>query len=151
MTESRTANLERLGVVAAWILAAAFLVSFGRGVRWPFQGAAEPVAALPHRVALDPAAAPAGRVQVLNGTMTVGLARGATERLRAGGFDVVDVGNYRSEPLPDSSFVIDRTGDPAVARAVAQRLGIRTVKSEPDSTLFVDATVVLGQDWRSGN
>jgi hypothetical protein len=151
MKKPSTANLERLGLVAAWIVAGAFVVSFARGVRWPFPGAADPAPALPPRVAIDPGDAPAGRVQVLNGTERAGLARGATERLRASGFDVVAVGNYRPDPLPDSSFVIDRTGDPTIARAVAQRLGIRTVRSDPDSMLFVDATVVLGKDWRAGN
>jgi hypothetical protein len=148
MKARSAANLERLGLVAAWIIAGAFIVSFARGVRWPFRGAADPAPALPHRVAIDPASVDGGTVEVLNGTDRAGLARGVIERLRDGGFDVVAIGNYRAGPLPDSSFVIARTGDPAVARAVAERLGIRVVRSEPDSTLFVDATIVLGADWR---
>ena len=34
------------------------------------------------------------------------------------------------------------------ARAVADRLGIRYVRTEPDSTRYVDASVILGADWR---
>jgi hypothetical protein len=148
MKERSAANLERLGLVAAWIIAAAFVVSFARGVRWPFAGAADPGPTLPHHVAVDPGNEGSGRIEVLNGTNRAGLARSVTDRLRDAGFDVVNIGNYRSEPLPDSSFVLDRTGDPTIARTVADRLGIRVVRSEPDSTLFVDASVVLGADWR---
>lgn len=148
MKERSAANLERLGLVAAWIIAGAFIVSFARGARWPFHGAADPAPTLPHRLAIDPASVNGGTVEVLNGTNRAGLARSVIGRLRDDGFDVVAIGNYESTPLPDSSFIIDRTGDPTVARAVAERLGIRAVRSEPDSTLLVDATIVLGADWR---
>jgi hypothetical protein len=51
----------------------------------------------------------------------------------------------------DSSVVIDRVGDLDIARAVAARLGIRRVISEPDTTLLVEATVVVGVDWRAAS
>ena len=148
MKERNAANLERLGLVAAWIIAGAFIVSFARGVDWPFRGAADAAPALPQRVAIDPGNTGAGRIEVLNGTERAGLARAVTERLRDAGFDVVNIGNYGADPLPDSSVVLDRTGDPTIARAVADRLGIRYVRTEPDSTRYVDASVILGADWR---
>ena len=147
MKRLTVAGLERIGLVAAWMVAAAFLVSFVHGVRWPLGEADPPPAAQP-RAAVDPAAAPAGRVQVLNASRRSGMARMATDRLREAGFDVVEIGNLRLPEPADSSVVLDRTGDPAVARAVAQRLGIASVRTEPDSTLFVDATVVIGMDWQ---
>jgi hypothetical protein len=139
---------ERLGLVAATMIAAAFIVSFLYGIRLPFGGEPQVPAALPERSAPDPALKP-GRIQVLNGTLTTGIARAATEILRASGFDVVEFGNASLPGPADSSVVIDRTGDAALARAVAARLGIGRVVTEPDSSLLVDATVILGQDWVS--
>jgi len=95
-------------------------------------------------VADPPARSARMRVEVLNGTTRAGLARSATERLRDAGFDVVYFGNG---PRADSTVVLDRAGRPEVARAVAEALGIRRVRSEPDPGLYLDATVILGADW----
>jgi len=86
------------------------------------------------------------RVEVLNAAGRPGLARRGTERLRARGFDVVYFGNATGDRA-DSSVVIDRTGNLAAARAVADALGIRNVVSRPDSNLYLDVTVVLASDW----
>ena len=43
---------------------------------------------------------------------------------------------------------MDRVGRPELARAVAEVLGIRNVRSDPDSDLYVDVSVVLGSDWQ---
>src|SRR5690606_30255686 len=84
------------------------------------------------------------RVEVLNGTNRAGLARSATERLRDAGFDVVYFGNG---PRTDSTVVLDRTGRPEAARAVAEALGVQKVDSRPDPGLYLDATIILGADW----
>jgi hypothetical protein len=91
---------------------------------------------------------PAERVtiEVRNAGGVSGAARGATERLRSIGYDVVRFGNDDAFDL-DRSVVVDRVGDRAMAEAVAQALGIETVESWPDSTLFVDVTVRLGASW----
>lgn len=91
-------------------------------------------------------AAPTGaRVEVLNGAGRPGLARDATERLRAAGFDVVYFGNAReSQGL---SLVLDRGGRGDAARRAAAALGIRDVRTRPNATLYVDVTVILGKDW----
>ena len=85
-------------------------------------------------------------VDVRNAGGIHGMARVATDRLRGAGFDVVGMGNA---PRFDQehSVVIDRVGDMQTAAAVAEKLGIRRVISEPDSNLFVDVTVRLGADW----
>ena len=88
------------------------------------------------------------RVEVLNGAGLVGAAGSATDRLRDTGFDVVYFGNERSFDR-DSSVVLDRARDLAAARAVADALGIRNVRSEPDSNLYLDVSVLLGRDWDS--
>jgi hypothetical protein len=87
------------------------------------------------------------RVEVLNAGGRPNLARSATDALRGVGFDVVYFGNADSFGR-DSSVVLDRVGRTEHARAVADALGIRKVLSEPDSTLFVDVSVVLGTEWQ---
>ncbi len=91
---------------------------------------------------------PAGRVrvEVLNAGGAPGMARRATERLREKGFDVVYYGNARTFGR-DSSLVLDRVGDVRAARSVADALGIRRVRSLPDSNLYLDVSVLLGTDW----
>jgi hypothetical protein len=86
------------------------------------------------------------RVEVLNASGVAGLARRGTERLRSRGFDVVYYGNA-SGFSPDSSVVIDRAGNAAAADSVAGALRVRSVRVDPDSTLYLDVTVVLGKDW----
>jgi hypothetical protein len=93
--------------------------------------------------------APSGvriRVQVLNATATRGLAQRATEHLRDRGFDVVELGNNR-EKL-DSTLVLDRSNHPEWANRVAAALGRATVLSRPDSSRYVDVTVLVGSSWR---
>lgn len=137
---------EAAAAVAALLICGAFVVSFigglGRSASPPVTAhPSPPVFVVPERVA--------GRIEVLNAAGRSGLARAATERLRSGGFDVVYFGNAPAS-AGDSSRVLDRTGNTGVARAAARRLGITTVVTERDSALFVDATVVLGTDWRAG-
>ncbi|MBD0321654.1 MAG: LytR C-terminal domain-containing protein, partial [Gemmatimonadetes bacterium] len=88
------------------------------------------------------------RVQVLNASGRPGLAREATRVLRDRGFDVLEFGNGRGFS-PDSSMVLDRAGRLEVARQVADAVGIRHVAARPDSNLYLDATVVLGKDWKA--
>ena len=86
------------------------------------------------------------RVEVLNGGGHAGAAREATDQLRDLGFDVVFFGNAGSFDR-DSSVVLDRMGHIESARDVADALGIRNVRSEPDSNLYLDVSVVLGMEW----
>ena len=86
------------------------------------------------------------RVEVLNATRTRGLARRATRSLRDRGFDVVEVGS--TSQLSDSVVVLDRSGNPAWARLVADALGGARVESRPDSSRYLDVTVLLGAAWR---
>lgn len=87
------------------------------------------------------------RVEVLNGGGESGLARQATVLLRDRGLDVVYYGNAETFSS-DPSVVLDRVGRLDAARKVADALGIREVRSEPDSNLYVDLTVRLGPEWR---
>ena len=86
------------------------------------------------------------RAEVLNGGGHSGVAREATELLRDLGVDVVYYGN--AETFSEApSVVLDRVGRLGDARKVADALGIREIRSEPDSNLYVDLTVFLGPEW----
>ena len=85
------------------------------------------------------------RVQVLNATTKRGLARRATTFLRDRGFDVVEVGTAR-ESL-DSTLVLARSGNAEWAALVAGALGGARVESRPDSSRYLDVTVLVGGNW----
>jgi hypothetical protein len=134
-----------LVLAAALLLVGAFVISFARGLRWSVRTAdASPAGNT--AVTAAPYEERRGRVDVRNATATSGLAADVTDRLRAAGFDVVHYGN--ADTVPDSSAVIDRIGNPDIARAVADALGINRIRTAVDSTLYLDATVILGIDFQ---
>ena len=116
------------------------------------RGASEDADNRPTRTLFTPQErAPEGvriRVEILNATATPRLAQGATRLLRDRGFDVVATGNSPSRR--DSTIVLDRTNHPEWARLVASVLGRGTaVETRPDTSRYVDVTVLLGADWTS--
>ncbi len=86
------------------------------------------------------------RVEVLNATSVRGLARSATFHLRDLGFDVVGSGN--SAERHDSSVVIVRSGRMEWGELAAKALGGARVESRPDTSRYVDLTILLGTGWR---
>lgn len=100
------------------------------------------------RYAPADARAPEGtriKVEVLNGTRTKGLARRATLYLRGRGFDVVGAGTETEARA--NTVVYDRSSHPEWARLVGRALNAPVV-SKPDSSRYLDVTVILGADWR---
>ena len=94
------------------------------------------------------ASAPAGvriKVEVLNATLTKGLARRATTYLRDRGFDVVETGTYKKQL--DKTRVLDRSSHPEWAKLVAAAFA-GTVEEKPDGSRYLDVTVLVGADWR---
>ena len=109
----------------------------------PTPGVAETALAAP-----GDARAPAGvriKVEVQNATTVRGLARRATFFLRDRGFDVVGTATIREQR--DSTLVLDRSGHAAWAQLVGRAMNAR-VESRPDSSRFLDVTVLLGGNWR---
>lgn len=146
-------RIEAAALAVALLATVAFLVSAVLGVASGDDAAATPPATdipAPADTAGVPAP-PSGpesavRVEVLNGSGLPGRARDATERLRSQGYDVVYFGNASDGPWA-TSRVIDRVGHRERAEGVARALGIREVRTQVDSTLLLDATVVIGKDW----
>jgi len=87
------------------------------------------------------------KIEVLNASGERGLARRATSYLRDRGFDVVNMGN--GDQRLDSSVVIDRSGHPQWAAQAARALGGARIVSRPDSSRYLDLTILLGTSFRS--
>jgi hypothetical protein len=85
------------------------------------------------------------KVEVLNATSVRGLARKATFYLRDRGFDVVAIGTAREQR--QTTLVLDRSNHPAWAALAGKALNAK-VEARPDSSRYLDVTVLLGTDWR---
>ncbi len=142
--------------VAALVAVAVLVLGGGGWIGARVLRARQPVAAQVAGAAAGPdmttdslARAPAGvrvKVQVVNATKVRGLARRATQALRDRGYDVVEVGTTRQ--LRDSSLVLDRSGHAEWARRAARALGGARVEARPDSSHYLDLTVLVGRAWR---
>ena len=127
------------------MLAGGLLLAVGLGAWFVLRPAMQPTAAArPPRVY-----APKGvriKIEVVNATRTRGLARRATLFLRDAGFDVVRVTTDTAQR--DTTLILDRSGHPDWASRVAKSLGGARVESRPDSSRYLDVTVLLGTSWR---
>ncbi len=88
------------------------------------------------------------RVEVLNGAGDAGAAARITQVLRDAGFDVKTYGNAARFDY-ERSVVLDRSGRAGAVGAVAASLHGIEVQEQLDPELYLDATVILGDDWRS--
>ena len=97
-----------------------------------------------------PAVARHLQVEVLNGCGTPGLAKQITLFLRQKEVDVVSQGNYLNFNVR-KTMILDRTDNPERARQLADVLGVSTqqIQVKKDSNLQLDATLVLGADYKS--
>ena len=88
------------------------------------------------------------QLDILNGCGVSGAAAKVTVFLRRRGFDVVEVRNYKSFDIQET-LVIDRVGNLALARRVAQALDVkqRNIIQEINLDYFVDVSVVVGKDY----
>ena len=90
------------------------------------------------------------QVNVLNGCGVSGVGQRMTSVLRSVGYDVVEMGNYKTFDVKES-MVIDRSGNSDVANKIAAQLGIsdKNVLQQISSEYFVTASVVIGRDYKS--
>lgn len=90
------------------------------------------------------------QLEVLNGVGVRGLANDFTSTLRKSGFDVVETGNFKNFDM-QQTIVIARNFDAENANHVARALGIKqeNVFIEASEDFYLDATVVIGSDFKS--
>ena len=88
------------------------------------------------------------RLEILNGTNSNGLARRTADLYQGFGFEISSVGNSDTNDV-QSTTVIDRTGNMALAQRAAEIIHAKRVISEPAVTgdSGVDVTVILGKDF----
>jgi hypothetical protein len=132
--------------IGRWILLALVVAGagfyawrkYGRDIQRPFtQTETVPETLVPPGVRI--------KVEVLNATKTRGLARRATFFLRDRGFDVVAVGTSREQR--GTTLVLDRSGHPQWAALAAKAFNAKA-ESRPDTSRYLDLTVLVGADWR---
>lgn len=89
------------------------------------------------------------QLEVLNGCGVNGVAEKFTDYLRAGNFDVVNIGNYRSFNI-DHTLLIDRNGNIDKAFEIASALGIErnNIIQQLNKGYFLDVTLVIGKDYK---
>jgi hypothetical protein len=91
----------------------------------------------------------AATVEVLNGTLTAGLAADVTERLRQENLNVTHTGNADRQDV-EESLVIAHTDKSYTAQYIARFLGLPQSAivqgSEPGAEY--DISVILGTDYR---
>jgi hypothetical protein len=85
------------------------------------------------------------RIEVLNASDARGLARQATFFLRDAGFDVVYFGNTNERS--DSTIVRDHSGHAEWADLAAKAMAPARIEQKPDSSHFLDLTVLVGSRW----
>ncbi len=96
-------------------------------------------------------------LEILNGTDKQGLARNTSELYQSFGYDVVNIGNYEEDIR--ETILIDRIGNPSVAKIVANVIHCENIKttsldenSEDEDLAYgseanVDFTLILGSDF----
>ncbi len=98
-----------------------------------------------------PGEGPAGprvTVAVQNASGRPGLARIGTRVLRDAGIDVLSFGNGADLKGPlDSTRILVRRGPASVGERIRRALKVGKIVMDPDSTLLLDASVLLGADF----
>jgi hypothetical protein len=88
------------------------------------------------------------QVEVLNGCGVDGIASQFTNYLRDKNFDVVSIGNFKSDNM-EETIIIDRIGNRANAEKLADVLGVdkKNIIEQLNKDYFLDATLVIGKDY----
>ncbi|MDD3803265.1 MAG: LytR C-terminal domain-containing protein [bacterium] len=87
------------------------------------------------------------RVEILNATKTHGLGEKFALTLKAGECDVISVARVECDSFPRTAVVERLRKNKANARIVSSILKCKNVFIDIDSTLNVDATVIIGEDF----
>ncbi|HUI93701.1 MAG TPA: LytR C-terminal domain-containing protein [Chitinivibrionales bacterium] len=111
------------------------------------KGAAPAETPAPQKSEADQKVPSIGRIQVLNGCGIDGAAKTMANFLRARKFDVKDEGNAKTDNYA-RTMVVSHTKDQAVARQVAQALGVQTVVLIRNGSDLYDVTVFVGADFK---
>jgi hypothetical protein len=87
------------------------------------------------------------RVEVLNGCGVNRLAVRVTNFLRKQGFNVVRIGDTDIQDYERTAVIERGNEDMSHARYVAQRIGCAYVGKDVDPALYLDVTIIIGNDY----
>jgi hypothetical protein len=90
------------------------------------------------------------KVAVLNGAGEEGLATQFSERVKALGLDVVEIGNADRMDYP-TTRIIDYTGNPYTTHYLLESMGLTQgqILSQINTESEVDIAVIVGYDWQN--
>ena len=90
------------------------------------------------------------QINILNGCGIAGVGNTMTKYCRGLGYDVVEMGNYKSFDV-EHSIVIDRNGKSEAALQLARQIGIsaKNVIVQFSDDHLVAASVVVGKDYKN--
>lgn len=90
------------------------------------------------------------QINVLNGCGINGVGTTMTKYSRKLGYDVVEMGNYKTFDV-EQSIIIDRSGKMNEAQELALSLGIdkKNVIQQFSNDQLVSASIVIGKDYKS--
>jgi hypothetical protein len=105
-------------------------------------------ASAPEKAQVPAVPAKVVQLDVLNGCGVKGAGAKFTAFLRANGFDVVEMKNYKTFNITHT-MVVDRVGDLNAARKIATVLGVseKNVIQQINPDYFVDVSVIIGEDY----
>jgi hypothetical protein len=87
------------------------------------------------------------RVEVLNGCGVSGIGMKVRNFIIKRGFDVVKVGNARQQDF-EETVVLERASETIInAKHFARQFGIKNVGKDIDTSLYLEVTVIVGQDY----
>lgn len=91
----------------------------------------------------------AATIEILNGTLTMGLAGNVSERLQQEGLQVQYIGNADRSDIAES-VIVAHTGKTYTAEFIARSLGIpqKAVVHGADPGAKYDITIILGSDYQ---
>ncbi|MCK4524680.1 LytR C-terminal domain-containing protein [candidate division WOR-3 bacterium] len=88
------------------------------------------------------------RVEVLNGTNQNGLAKEISQYLKDNQLDVIIISNAKFDTISET-IVIDRLKkNCAYGKYVAKKLNCNNIMSDIDSSLYIDVTIIIGNDYK---
>lgn len=87
------------------------------------------------------------RVEVLNGCGVPRLAKEISWELRRLGFDVVSIGDAHQKDFAQTVVIERRNENLLNARRLAKKIGCKKVIKDIDSTLYLEATLIIGNDY----
>lgn len=134
-----------------WGIVAALVFFNGYQLYGIFSGSSAIVKSVSTKQELDTNFTPI-QINILNGCGVAGVSNIMTKFCRELGYDVVEIGNYKSFNV-EQTMVVDRSGKLESAKQLARQLGIssKNVVVQFSNDHIVTASIIIGKDYKKLN